>query len=61
MEEYIRVVNKNGITKVYYKSENHTEEVLFHELKDGEAARICIGNEGKLASLNEKHLVILEQ
>ncbi len=51
MEEYIRVVNENGITKVYYKPENHTEEVLFYELKMmcDESVRICTVN-GKLVS-----------
>ena len=56
MEEYIRIVNENGITKVYYKSDDGVEEVLFYELKDGESARVCVSN-GKLASINEKYVI----
>lgn len=56
MEEYIRIVNDKGITKIYYKRENGKEEFLFHKLNDGESARVCIGNDGKLASINEKYL-----
>ena len=56
MEEYIRVVNEKGVTKIYYKRENGMEEVLFHELNDGESARVCVGDDGELASINEKYL-----
>ncbi len=55
MEECIRIVNENGITKVYYKPEDITKEILFHKLKNGESARICVVG-GKLSSINEKYI-----
>lgn len=56
MEEFIRVINENGVTKIYYKPEGEKQEVWMYELKNGEAVRISISSKGKLASINEKRV-----
>lgn len=55
-KNYLRVINDNGVTKVYFCIDENEEPMCMHELKNGEAVKIIIGENGGLASINEKRL-----
>lgn len=48
----VRIVNDNGITKIYYVKSNTPldEEELIYELKNDECVRIYATKDGKLIS-----------